>query len=166
MEEDFIDCWGGIGHRNECCSAYSRRKGRNANWPRCRSARNGKPGDRRYPSAPDRTQARSQNGGARLLRPATRIPADQRSGLDRLSRVLRSRLRHAQPARGRRHPQRCQQWRRGRLACAGFASSQHRRCSQVLEQRIPGDQGSLSRRVRADGQHTRSRRAVGRSSRR
>jgi hypothetical protein len=80
--------------------------------------------------------------------------------------VLRSGLRHAQ-ARGRRHPQRCQQWRRGGLACAGFASSQHWRGPQVLERRIPGDQGSLSRRVRADGQRTRrSRRAVGRSSRR
>ena len=27
----------------------------------------------------------------------------------------------------------------------GYASSQHRRCPQVLVRRIPGDQGSLSR---------------------
>src|SRR6202035_696455 len=97
------------------------------------------------------------DGGGRLLRPETRIPADQRSGLDRLSRVLRSGLRHAQAARGRRYPQRCQQWRRGGLVCAGSASSQHRRGPQVLERRIPGDQGSLSRRVRADGPRTRAR---------
>src|SRR5277367_5249252 len=61
-EKDFIDYWGEKEDRNECYSAYSREKGRNANWPRCRFRWNRTPGNRRYPPAPNRTQARSQNG--------------------------------------------------------------------------------------------------------
>ena len=103
----------------------------------------------------------------RPVRPEKEFPQTNAQDLIVLSRVFRSGLRHAQAARGRRHPQPCQQWRRGGMVCAGHASSQHGRRPQVLERRIPGDQGSLSRRVRADGQRTRARRGlVGRSSRR
>jgi len=42
--------------------------------------RNEIPGDRRYPPAPDWTEARSEDGGAGPVRTETGIPADQRSG--------------------------------------------------------------------------------------
>ena len=46
------------------------------------------------------------------------------------------------------------------MVCAGPTSSQHGRRPQDPERRIPRDQGSLSRRVRADGQRTRARRGL------
>ena len=58
----------------------------------------------RHPIGP---KLADQDGRARLLRPETKIPADQRSGLDRLSQVYDLDLRHAQAARWRRHPQPC-----------------------------------------------------------
>ncbi|MHC5732992.1 MAG: hypothetical protein ACYTXY_54960, partial [Nostoc sp.] len=50
--------------------------------------RDGTPGNRRYPPASDRTQARSQDGRVGPVRPEARLPAGQRQGLDLLSRVL------------------------------------------------------------------------------
>ena len=49
----------------------------------------------RHPIGPKLAAKMAERG---FYDPKTRIPADQRSGLDRLSRVLRSGLRHAQAA--------------------------------------------------------------------
>ena len=71
------------GGRHECCSAYSRRKGRNTNWPQCRFTRYGTPSNRRYPSTPDRTQTPKQDGRVRFLsirpRLCSTLPSDPAS---------------------------------------------------------------------------------------
>src|SRR6202142_1817824 len=104
--------------------------------------RNGTSGHRRYPPAPVGTKNAVQNRGARPARLETRIPADQRSGLDGLSRGFRSGLRHAYPAQGRHHPQPHDQWRRGGGAWGGAASTHRRLGAQVLYLRKRGSQKS------------------------